>query len=114
MKKTFGLLTVALFSGSVLFAADGDAKTEVKAAAKKLGDAPNYSWTSTPKISGGGGGGGNFRAGPTEGQTEKDGITYLKMSFGDRMIFAASKGDKVAVKSEDVWEAGDDVEGAGQ
>jgi hypothetical protein len=36
------------------------------------------------------------------------------MSFGDRTIFAASKGEKVAVKSEDVWESGEDVEGAGQ
>jgi len=113
MKKAFVSVVLALFSASVLFAADGDAKAEVKAAAKKLGEKPNYSWTSTPKIEGGGGGG-NFRLGPTDGQIEKDGITYLKMSFADRTIFAASKGDKVAVKSEDLWEAGEDVEGNGQ
>ncbi len=107
------LVTLALFGASVLSAADGDAKAEVKAAAKKLGDKPNYSWTATPQVEGGGGGG-NFRAGPTEGQAEKDGITYLKMSFGDRTIFAASKGDKVAVKTEDLWESGEEVEGNAQ
>ncbi len=113
MKNVFVSIVLTLFTASVLLAADGDAKAEVKAAAKKLGEKPNYSWTSTPKVEGGGGGG-NFRLGPTDGKIEKDGITYLKMSFGDRTIFAASKGDKVAVKSEDVWEAGDDLEGNGQ
>src|SRR5256885_16722137 len=58
MKKTLVFAIVGIFSASALLAAD-DAKAEVKAAAKKLGDKSNYSWTSTPKVEGGGGGG-NF------------------------------------------------------
>ena len=112
MNKTFVFAALGMFSASVLFAADGDAKAEVKAAAKKVGS--NYSWTSTPKTEGGGGGGGNFRAGPTDGQTA-DGVVYLKSTFGDRTMESAAKGGKVAFKGEDGWETADaQSEGPGQ
>ena len=112
MKRTSILATLGMFCASVLMAAEGDdAKAQVKAAAKKLGD--NYSWTSTPKIEGGGGGA-QFRPGPTEGQTA-NGIVYLKSSFGDRTIESASKGEKVLFKGEDGWEMVEaDAEGPGQ
>lgn len=110
------LATLSMFCASILFAADGDdAKAQVKAAAKKLGD--NYSWTSTPKFEGGGGGGGGggqFRMGPTEGQTDK-GIVYLKNTFGERTMESAAKGEKVLFKGEDGWEMVEaDAEGPGQ
>jgi hypothetical protein len=115
MKRTSILTTLGMFCASVLMAAEGDdAKAQVKAAAKKLGD--NYSWTSTPKIEGGGGGGGGgqFRPGPTEGQTAK-GIVYLKTTFGERTMESASKGEKVLFKGEDGWEIVEaDAEGPGQ
>jgi hypothetical protein len=113
MKKRLVFAALGMFSASVLFAADGDAKAEVKAASKKVGS--NYSWTSTPKTEGGGGGGGgNFRAGPTDGQTA-DGVVYLKSTFGDRTMESASKGGKVAFKGEDGWETADaQSEGPGQ
>jgi hypothetical protein len=114
MKKTL-FTTLGILCASLLFAADGgDAKADIKAAAKKLGN--NYSWTATPKIEGGGGGGGGgqFRAGPTEGQTDK-GIVYLKSSFGDRSMESAAKGDKVLFKGEDGWEMADgDAQGPSQ
>ena len=118
MKKSLFLTTLGLFCASVLCAADGDAKTdsksdtkaEVKAAAKKLGDKANYSWTSTPKTDGGGAGG-NFRGGPTQGQTEKGGITYVKTTFGERTIEAVMKGEKVVIKGEEGWESAADLEG---
>ena len=113
MKKHSVLATLALFGASVLFAADADPKADVKAAAKKLGDKANYSWTSTPKVDGAAGGGG-FRPGPTEGQTA-DGIVYLKSTFGDRTMESAAKGEKVISKTEDAWEVPDpDAQGPGR
>ncbi|HTD67747.1 MAG TPA: hypothetical protein VK846_14575 [Candidatus Limnocylindria bacterium] len=111
MKISLVFATVGLFCASALIAAD-DPKADVKAASKKLGDKPNYSWTSTPKMEGGGGGG-NFRAGPTDGQTA-DGIVYLKSTFGDRSMEIAAKGEKVMVKGEEGWESAEDAQGPAQ
>ena len=113
MKKKFLFAALGLCCAAVLTAADSDPKREVKAAAQKLGNQANYSWTATPKMEGGPGGG-NFRPGPTEGQTEKGGITYLKMTMGERTIESASKGEKVAIKGEDGWESAEALEGSRQ
>jgi hypothetical protein len=114
MKKTSVFAALGIFCASVLTAADSDARSDVKAAAKKLGDKPNYSWTSTSKIEGGPGGGGGGRfGGPTDGQTA-DGVVYLKSTFGDRTVFTAAKGEKVIFKGEDDWEVADaDTQGPG-
>lgn len=115
MKHSFFLASLGLFSASLLFAAD-DPKADVKAAAKKLGDKGNYSWTSTAKMEGGpgGGGGGRFGGGATEGQTA-EGIVYLKSTFGDRTMHTAAKGEKVITKGEDEWEVPDaDAQGPGR
>ncbi len=107
MKKTLVFATLGVFCASALFAAD-DAKAEVKAAAKKVGDKNNYSWTATTKLEGGGGGGGGRGfGGPTDGQFA-DGIVYLKSTFGDRTMHTAAKGEKVIFKGEDEWEVADD------
>ena len=114
MKKALVFATFGVFCASVLFAAD-DAKAEVKAAAKKVGDKNNYSWTANTKMEGGGGGGGGqrFGGGPTDGQLA-DGIVYLKTTFGDRTIYRAAKGEKVLFKGEDEWEVADEgAQGAG-
>jgi len=112
MKKSLVFATLGIFCAAAVFAAD-DAKSEVKAAAKKLGDKNNYSWTSTPKVEGGAGGG-NFRPGPTDGQTA-DGIIYLKSTFGDQTMHTAAKGDKVIFKGQDDWEVADaDAQGPAQ
>lgn len=112
MKRTVVFTALGMLCASVLTAADGDARSEVQAAAKKLG--ANYSWTSTSKFEGGpGGGGGRFGGGPTDGQTA-DGIVYLKSTFGERTTFTAKKGEKVIFKGEDDWEVADaDAQGAG-
>lgn len=107
MKKLLVLCSSILVCGS-LVAADSDAKSDVKAAAKKLGN--NYSWTTTPKVQGGGGGGGNFRPGPTEGHTA-DGTVHLKMTFGERNPEAIKQGEKVAIKGEEGWQSADELEG---
>lgn len=117
MKKTIVFATLGIFSASLLFAAD-DAKADVKAAAKKVGDKNNYSWTATTKMEGpGGGGGGGGRGfgggGPTDGQLA-DGIIYLKSTFGDRTMHTAAKGEKVIFKGEEEWEVADaEAQGGG-
>lgn len=100
MKRTVLFGTVALLAGSVI-AAQSDSKDEIKSAAKKLGEKSNYSWKSTVESAGGG----QFRRGPTEGKSEKDGFTTLSMSFGENTVEAVLKGDKGALKTPDGWQS---------
>ncbi len=110
MKTVITLAIAGLLAASVHAA---DSKNDVKSAAKKLADKPNYSWVSTPKTEGGGGGGGggNFRAGPTEGKIEKGGWTQTTASFGDNKVETFIKGEKFATKREDEWKTGEELEG---
>lgn len=109
--KPFTLATCFLVAAGSLLAADAPSKDAVKAAAKALGDKPNYSWKSNVENAGGGGGGGGGRGfgGPTEGKTEKDGATHLTMTRGDNTIVAVLKGGKGAVKTADGWKTADEV-----
>jgi hypothetical protein len=86
-----------------LFAAD--AKDEVTKAAKALAEKPNYSWKTTVTVPEGT----QFRPGPTEGKTDKDGTMYVVMTFGDNMTEAVIKGDKVTYTNQDgEWQTPDD------
>src|SRR6185503_21060923 len=76
MKKLLVPCIVAAFGSAISYAAPAD---DVTAAAKKLADAPNYSWSQTIANAGGGGGGG-FGGGPTAGRTEKGGVTLDRKS----------------------------------
>ena len=84
-----------------------DAKSDVNAAAQKLADKSNYSWTSTPKFEGPV----NLRQGPGQGKTEKGGYTFIAFTFNDTPIEAAFKGEKSAIKRETEWESADEIEG---
>ena len=59
-----------------LFAAD--AKDEVTKAAKALAEKENYSWKTTVTVPEGT----QFRPGPTEGKTAKDGTMYVQAGGG--------------------------------
>jgi hypothetical protein len=86
-----------------LFAAD--AKDEVTKAAKALAEKENYSWKTTVTVPEGT----QFRPGPTEGKTAKDGTMYVVMTFGDNMTEAVIKGDKVTYTNQDgEWQTPDD------
>src|SRR5437879_2194706 len=78
MKK---YLWIGLFSAmaGTLSAAESGAKDKIVAAAKKLGDSANYSWTTTPNDESSSTG---RNIGPIEGKTEKDGFTYLMLMPG--------------------------------
>src|SRR2546430_14203456 len=83
MKRNILICAIAVLAGTLL-AADSD---DVKAAAKKLGEQKSYSWKTTVVVPEGS----QFRPGPTEGKTEKDGYTSLSMSFGDNTTEAVIK-----------------------
>jgi hypothetical protein len=107
MKKH--IVTVALIglAGS-LQAAETGAKEEVINAAKKLGEKASYSWKTTVVVPESA----QFKPGPTEGKTEKDGYTHVKMTFGDNTTELVKKGEKVAFTNRDGdWQSVADAEG---
>ena len=99
MKKSV-MLAALMLAAAPLMAADP--KEEVINAAKKLAAADNYSWHQAVENAGGGGGGrrGGF-GGPSDGQTQKDGLTLRKMVRGDNTMQIVSKGDKGAMTDQD-------------
>ena len=106
MKKQIVVIALTAFAGS-LFAADTGGKDEVINAAKKLGEKSNYSWKTTVVVPESA----QFKPGPTEGKTEKDGFTCVKMSFGGNTTELVKKGEKVAFTNRDGdWQTPADVE----
>ena len=95
MKKIIAINTIAFFAATLMAAESED----VKAAAKKLAEQKNYSWKTTVVVPEGS----QFRPGPTEGKTEKEGYTWLSMSFRDNTMDAVLKGEKGAAKMEGEW-----------
>jgi hypothetical protein len=86
-----------LFLAGALFAAQAGPKDEVIGAAKMLGGKANYSWKTTVVVPESA----RFRPGPTEGKTEKDGFTCVKMTFGENTTEVVLKGDKAAITNPD-------------
>jgi len=82
-----------------------DAKDDLAAAVKKLGDAPNYTFTSTTENQGGFGGGPQV----TKGQAEKGGYATISVplfAFGGDApppLEVVMKGDKTVAKMPNGW-----------
>ena len=107
MKKSILFSAIALLAGSLL-GADSSPKEDITNAAKTLGEKANYSWKTTVVVPEGT----QFRPGPTEGKTEKDGFTHIKMSFGDNTTQAVLKGDKAAATNRDgEWQSAAELDG---
>lgn len=111
-QKTLFSMT-ALLAASLL-AAYAEPKDDIINAAKKLGEQANYSWTATVTVNNDS----QFRPGPTDGKTEKDGYTHVTMTFFDNPVDFVLKGDKVAFTNQDgdwqtVEEAENDAGGQG-
>jgi hypothetical protein len=104
-------IILALISLSVavtLTAQAEEPKEQVTAAAKKLGEQSNYSWKTTTVVPESA----QFKPGPIEGKTEKNGFTYFTMSFGDNLTEAVLKGEKGAVTNQDgEWQSASELEG---
>ena len=92
MKKTLFIGATVLLAGSLL-AAESSPKDDVIAATKKLGEQANYSWKTTVVVPESA----QFKPGPSEGQTEKDGFTHLTLNFGDNTTQVFMKDDKRVV-----------------
>jgi hypothetical protein len=105
MKKYF-LLGMFLAASSITAA---EPKDEVAAAAKKLGEAANYSWTTKVVVPEGS----QFRPGPSEGKTEKDGLSFFTTNFNDNITQTYVKGEKGAISSQDGgWQSLSELENA--
>jgi hypothetical protein len=105
MKRTpFLFLTLALLATPVALADPAPAADEVKAAAKKLAEAANYSWTTTTSVPEGS----RWRPGPTTGKTSKDGYTWLSTTMGDRTSESILKGGKYVTKGDAGWQTPDE------
>jgi hypothetical protein len=109
MKKVILFTSATVAITASLMAADSSSKDDVTAAAKKLGDAANYSWHTTVTVPEGA----RFRPGPTDGKTEKDGYTHVTMRFGDNTTEAVLKGEKAAATNpEGEWQSLSDLDNA--
>lgn len=105
MKKLVLCFTTMILAASVSAA---DLKQEVSAASKKLGDQASYAWKVTVVVPPDT----QFRPGPTEGKTEKDGFTHFKVTFGENTTDIVKKGDKTAFTNRDGdWQTLAEVEG---
>jgi hypothetical protein len=101
--KPFTLLCFAGFlAGTLAAAADSSPKDDVLAAAKQLGDKVNYGWKTTVVVPEDA----QFKPGPTEGKTEKGGLTHFSMSFFDNPFDVFLKGDQAAFTDRDgAWQS---------
>jgi len=109
MKKVVLFSSIALAITARLMAAESNAKDEVTNAAKKLGDAANYSWHTTVTVPEGA----PFRPGPTDGKTEKDGFSHITLRFGENKTEAVLKGDKAAATNQEgEWQSLSDLDNA--
>ncbi|MFO1512749.1 MAG: hypothetical protein U1F83_07530 [Verrucomicrobiota bacterium] len=105
--KTTILFTSTILLATSLLAADSSPKDVVIAAAKKLGEKSNYSWKTTTVVPESA----QFKPGPSEGKTGKDGITYFTTSFGDNSTQIYLKSDKAVANSDGAWQTREELEG---
>jgi hypothetical protein len=113
MKRNL-LFGLAAFLAGSLIAAETTPQDDVMSAVKKLAEKPNYAWKTTVVVPEDA----PFHPGPTDGKTETNGFTHVKLNFGDNTTEFVLKGDKAAVTSpEGDWQALselDDSEGPGR
>jgi len=69
---------------------------DLKAAAKKLSDAPNYSWSTTTENAGGQGG---FGGGATSGKAEKGGVSITTRETPNGGMQTLRKGDTIVMQN---------------
>ncbi len=107
MKKNLLSVALLLLAGS-LVAADATPKADVIAAAKKLGAQPNYGWKQTVVVPEDA----SFKPGPSDGKTEKAGVTYFTFSFGDNSTKIYLQGTNSAISNPDGgWQSAQEMEG---
>lgn len=103
MKNLIIPCLAAAFATASSYAAPAD---DVKAAAKKLADASNYSWSTNTQNAGGGGGGGGggrggFGGGPSSGKVEKGGYAIVTRTTPNGESQTVRKGDQVVLQNQE-------------
>jgi hypothetical protein len=97
---------IASILAAPVFAAESS-KDDVINAAKKLDQAANYSWKTTVVVPEDA----RFKPGPSEGKTEKEGLTHITMSFMNNTMEAVIKGEKGAATTQDgAWKSGEELQ----
>jgi hypothetical protein len=104
MKRT---VLTSLVSALALTFCLADAKDDVKAAAQKLADAANYSWTATTEIAGG-----QFTPVPVMGKAEKGGYAVITSERDGTTTTAVLKGAKGVLKTDDGWQTAEEIQAA--
>jgi hypothetical protein len=109
MKKNILFSTLFGLAGLVL-AADPSPKDDVMAATKKLADKGSYSWKSSMDL----GPNSQFQISPTEAKIDKEGTIWLSFATRDgATIQGIKKGSKIAIKTDQGWQAGSADAGGG-
>jgi hypothetical protein len=105
MKKLIIPCLAAAFATASSFAAPAD---DIKAAAKKLADSANYSWSTNTQNAGaaaggggGGGGRGGFGGGPSSGKVEKGGYAIITRTTPNGESQTVRKGDQVVLQNQE-------------
>jgi len=84
---------------------EGSPKDEITAAAGRLAETPSYSWHTATVVPEGT----EFRPGPIDGKTAKDGFTLISWSFFDNDVQIVQKGGKAAYTDQDgAWQLADE------
>ena len=96
MKITILFGATGLLMGSFLAVQAGPAD-DVKSAAQKLNDESSYSWHTTTVVPESA----RFKPGPMNGKIEKDGLTYIKMTFGDNTTEVYMNGTNAVLTDPD-------------
>ncbi len=96
-----------LLSTCTLLPCLADAKEDVASAAKKLAEAPSYTWTTTSEFSGG-----NFTPPVITGKTTKDGFAVISSERDGTTTTAVLKGKKGVVKTDDGWKTSEELQAA--
>src|SRR4030095_13679338 len=100
--QTLLLCSATFFVGTLI----ADSKEDLTKAAKGLSDKGSDRWrtrVAVPPDT-------QCRPGPTDGKTEKDGATYVKMSVNDNTTECVIKGKNVVIKNEESgWQSASEL-----
>ncbi|MEI6340394.1 MAG: hypothetical protein WCR07_00425 [Verrucomicrobiota bacterium] len=100
-------LLVPLVVASLAVPALADAKDDVKAAAKKVGDAPAYTWTTTTEIEGS-----QWTPATITGKALKGGPSVITSEREGQVTTAVVQGEKGAVKTDEGWKTAEELRNA--
>jgi hypothetical protein len=93
-------LTLSLLTAGQLLAAETNSTDLVSNAVSQLKNQPNYSWTTTLAMPGM-----PFTPEPLHGKAGAEGTALVTQSFNDNLMQVAFKGDKIAVLTDNQWQA---------